>query len=192
MDTATATDPELVLASISDPHAFGTVFDRHAPMIFRFVSRRVGLDLAKDVTAETFRIAFERRDAFDPTRGNLLPWLFGIATNVLRSHLRAEHHQLKAIRAEGNPQAELEDADARLDAEAAGPILAGALLELSVQDRDTLLLFAWTDLGYEGVARALDIPIGTVGSRLSRARKVVRRELRRAGWSIELEEGVDG
>jgi RNA polymerase sigma-70 factor (ECF subfamily) len=70
-------------------------------------------------------------------------------------------------------------------------VLARALLALSPDDRDTLLLFAWTDLGYEGIANALGVPVGTVGSRLNRARRIVREELYRAGWRPFAEEGEE-
>ncbi len=191
MDTATLTDAQLVIASVGDPGAFGKVFDRHAPVIYRFAWRRVGTELAKDVTAETFSIAFERRTSFDPTRGDVLPWLFGIAANVLRSHLRSERRQLRAAWADRSPVEAIDEIDERLDAAAAGPALARALSALRPGDRDALLLFAWTDLGYEGIAHALAIPVGTVGSRLNRARRTVREELRRAGWSPGPEEGVN-
>lgn len=191
MKTSTLTDAQLVLVSAADPNAFGKVFDRHARAIYRFAWRRVGTELAKDVTAETFSIAFERRAAFDPTRGDVLPWLFGIATNLIRSHRRAERRQLRLAWADREAVEVLDEIDERLDAAVAGPALARALSALRPDDRDALLLFAWTDLGYDGIAQALEIPAGTVGSRLSRARRIVRAELRRAGWTSGPEEGVD-
>lgn len=190
MDTATLTDAQLLLASAADRNAFGEVFDRHARAIYRFAFRRVGTELAKDVTAETFSIAFERRAAFDPTRGDVLPWLFGIATNVIRNYRRAERRQLRIAWTDCESVEALDEIDERLDAARARPALARALLALRPDDRDTLLLLAWTDLGYDGIAQALEIPAGTVGSRLSRARRVVREELRRAGWTSNDEEGV--
>jgi RNA polymerase sigma-70 factor (ECF subfamily) len=65
-------------------------------------------------------------------------------------------------------------ADDRLAAEAAARPLAGALARLSAGDRHVLLLFAWADLGYQEIAEALDIPVGTVRSRLNRARRKLR------------------
>lgn len=189
MQTATISDAQLVIASAKDPDAFGEVFDRHARAVFQFAWRRVGSELARDVTAETFSIAFERRTAFDPERGAVLPWLFGIATNVIRSYRRAERRQLRAALAERDVIHD--DIDARLDAEGARPALARALAALRPEDRDALVLFAWTPLGYDEIAQALEIPVGTVGSRLNRARRILRAELRRAGWAPEPEEGVD-
>ena len=179
------------VASESDPGWFASAFDHHAPAIYRFAWRRVGEEGAKDVTAETFRIAFERRASFDPARGDVLPWLFGIAANVLRSHRRDERRQLRAATVHEVEDAESHGIEERLDAQAAAPVLARALLALSLDDRDTLLLFAWTGLGYDGIARALGVPVGTVGSRLNRARRIVQDELRRAGWRTFPEEDKD-
>jgi RNA polymerase sigma-70 factor (ECF subfamily) len=191
MDTATLADAGEMATSETDPRWFASVFDRHARTVYRFASRRVGTEGAKDVTAETFRVAFERRASFDPGRGEVLPWLFGIAANVLRGYRRAERRQLRAASAHEVEDAEFQGIEDRLDAQAAVPVLARALLALSPDDRDTLLLFAWTDLGYEGIANALGVPVGTVGSRLNRARRIVREELYRAGWRPFAEEGEE-
>jgi RNA polymerase sigma factor (sigma-70 family) len=191
MNTVTQADAGEIAASEADPRWFASVFDRHATSIYRFVWRRVGTEGAKDVTAETFRIAFERRASFDPVRGDVLPWLFGIAANVLRSYRRAERRQLRVAHAHKLEDMEHLGIEDRLDAEAAGPVLARSLLALSPDDRDTLLLFAWTDLGYDGIASALGVPVGTVGSRLNRARRIVRDELQRAGWRSFAEEDQD-
>ena len=75
------------------------------------------------------------------------------------------------------------DVDRRLDALAAGPVLAAALADLRSDEREVLLLFAWADLGYEEIAAALGIPTGTVRSRLSRARRRVRELLAPIGQS---------
>jgi RNA polymerase sigma-70 factor (ECF subfamily) len=191
MKLVTRADADEVAVPETDPRWFASVFDRHAPTIYRFASRRLGTEGAKDVTAETFRIAFERRASFDPSRGGVLPWLFGIAANVLRGHRRAERRQLRLAIAHTAENTEDHGIEERLDAEAAAPALARALLALSPDDRDTLLLFAWSDLGYDGIADALGVPVGTIGSRLNRARRVVRDELERAGWRSPLKEDED-
>jgi RNA polymerase sigma factor (sigma-70 family) len=191
METATKVDAGDMAPSETDPGWFASVFDRHARTIYRFAWRRVGTDGAEDVTAETFRVALERRASFDPARGDVLPWLFGIATNVLRSYQRAERRQLRAAMAHEADDIDVHGIEERVDAQAAAPLLARALLALSPDDRDTLLLFAWTDLGYEGIADALGVPAGTVASRLNRARRVVQNELRRAGWQTFSEEDME-
>ena len=121
----------------------------------------------------------------------MLPWLFGIATDVIWSHRRVELRQLRTAWVNREGVDALDEVEDRVDAEASRPALARALSALRPHDRHMLLLFAWTDLGYDGVAQALEIPAGTVGSRLNRARRIVRGELRRGGWDVDPEEGVD-
>jgi RNA polymerase sigma-70 factor (ECF subfamily) len=191
MNAVTQADAGEMGDTEADPRWFASVFDCHAPTIYRFAWRRIGPEGAKDVTAETFRIAFERRASFDPARGDVLPWLFGIAANVLRSYRRTERRQLRVASAHKAEDTEHYGIEDRLDAQAAAPVLARALLALSPDDRDTLLLFAWTDLGYDGIGSALGVPVGTIGSRLNRARRIVRDELRRAGWRRLAEEDED-
>ena len=67
--------------------------------------------------------------------------------------------------------------EARVDAATAGAALASALSTLGPGERDALLLHAWTDLTYEQIAEALAVPVGTVRSRINRARRVVRERL---------------
>lgn len=85
-----------------------------------------------------------------------------------------------------------EDVDARLDAAAASPVLAAALAELGAVDREVLLLFAWAELSYEEISLALEIPVGTVKSRLHRARDVVRRRLIGAAVLSSVASGGNG
>jgi RNA polymerase sigma factor (sigma-70 family) len=157
------TDAELIGRSIGEPHAFGLVFDRHVAAVHAFVQRRVGRDLAEEVTAETFARGFAARGRYDAAQEHALPWLLGIASNVLRRHWRSERRRLaayaRAIRHE-RPEAEPEvDGD-----------VMRAVARLPRRQREVLLLAAWGDLSYAEIAHALDLPIGTVRSRLARAR----------------------
>lgn len=156
---------------------FAAVFDRHYNTVHRYLARRVGPDLADDLAAETFTTAFDVRGRYDTAHPDALPWLFGIATNILRHHRRGEARRLRAYARLDRP-ADADDGfvgiEARLDAERAGPAIAEALMRLSAGERDALLLFAWADLRYEEIAMALRVPIGTVRSRLHRARRRVR------------------
>lgn len=177
---ASPSDGELVVRSVDEPECFAVLFDRHAAAVHRYLGRRVG-ELADDLLSETFLIAFRRRAAYRAVHAEVRPWLIGIATNVLRGHVRAEQRRYRALaRAAAEPQDPMDDADAadRLDAEALRGALAGALGALEARDRDVLLLFAWADLGYEEIAAVLDIPVGTVRSRLNRARRQTRVVLR--------------
>ncbi|GAA4970200.1 RNA polymerase sigma factor [Actinoplanes utahensis] len=93
------TEPDLllILRSAADPETFGRIFDRHADAIHRYLTRRVGRALADDLTAETFLIAFRSRHRYDDDQPDALPWLYGIAANLLRGHQRTEVRQYRAL-----------------------------------------------------------------------------------------------
>lgn len=176
---------------------FAAVFDRHYDAVHRYLARRVGSDLADDLAAETFTSAFDVRHRYDAAHPDARPWLFGIATNLLRHHHRGEARRLRAyarLDRPADPDGGFGGVEARLDAGLAGPAIADALTRLSAGDRDVLLLFAWADLRYEEIAVALRIPIGTVRSRLHRARRRVRELLGDSGQylsGIPLTEALD-
>jgi RNA polymerase sigma-70 factor (ECF subfamily) len=176
----THTDGDEVRASVLEPGRFGLLFDRHFPAIHRYLHRRVGPELALDLASETFTVAFARRETFNPAQGDVRQWLFGIAANLLRNHRRAERRQLLAYARSGiDPIMEhaFDEAEERIDAQAVGPAIARALWALTEGERDALLLHAWAGLAYEEIARALDVPLGTVRSRLSRGRRKIRELL---------------
>lgn len=157
-------DADLIRRSLVEPRAFEAVFERHFDAVHAFAQRRVGPDLADEVAAEAFARAFDRRSRYDGSYVDARPWLLGIATNVMRRHWRSERRRLDAYaRSVAGP------ASAAPGGEAAGELL-GAVGRLPRAQREVLLLHAWADLSYEEIARALDVPIGTVRSRLARAR----------------------
>jgi RNA polymerase sigma-70 factor (ECF subfamily) len=135
--------------------------------------------LGDDLAAETFVLALDGRRRFDARQGQVRPWLFGIAANLLRRHRRDENRRLAAYARSGVDPVldELGLAEERLDARRRGPALAAALRALPSREREPLLLLAWAGLSYEEIALALDEPLGTVRSRLSRGRARVRRAL---------------
>jgi RNA polymerase sigma factor (sigma-70 family) len=178
---ASLTDAAILARSLDDPDAFSALFERHFSRVHGWLHRRVGGQLAEDLAAETFTRAFGRRDRFDTAYADAAPWLFGIAANLVHDHRRAELRRLRAL-ARAQRQGEGEEdfaagAAARADAAAAGAALARALSELREQERDVVLLVAWAGLEYEEVARALGVPVGTVRSRLHRARRTLRAAL---------------
>lgn len=183
-DSDEPTDAELIARSIDDPRAFMPLVERHQRVLFGYLARRIGRDLAEDVTSETFTRAFAQRLRFDQTRDDARPWLFGIATNLLRNHARSEVRQLRAYTRHGVDDRSHDDhagTDARLDAGAQSPQLAAALAALKPGDREALLMYAWNDMSYEDIAEALQIPVGTVRSRLNRARRIVQEHLAEPG-----------
>jgi RNA polymerase sigma factor (sigma-70 family) len=181
VDTDTGADDATVIQlSRHEPDQFSVLFRRHAPHIQRYVIRRLGPDAADDIVAETFLLAFGQRNRYDPARADARPWLYGIATNLIGRHRRAEVRLYRALARTGaDPVTEsfTDRVDERVSAGHAGRQLATALARLSAELRDTLLLAAWSDLSYEEIAAALDVPVGTVRSRLSRARSKLRKIL---------------
>jgi RNA polymerase sigma factor (sigma-70 family) len=179
--TAHPTDAGLIRASVSDPQAFGLLFDRHVDVIHAYISRRVGALLAEELAAETFARAFARRESFVALHDGAGPWLYGISTHLVRNAKRAERRQLqaygRAAAISGGQPNDFDQADARVDALRAAPRLVAALLELEPGDRDALLLFGWQELSYEEVGTALGIPAGTVASRINRSRRRMRASL---------------
>ncbi|MHA5050005.1 RNA polymerase sigma factor [Streptomyces sp. SD15] len=179
-DPEVSQDAEVVARSLDEPERFASLYDRYAPDIHRYAARRLGTGAADDITAETFLIAFRTRARYDTDRPHARPWLYGIAGNLIGKQRRAEVRALRALARTGHdPVAESwsERADDRVTAQTAHAPLAGALAALSTGDRHVLLLVAWADLTYVEVAEALGIPVGTVRSRLNRARRKVRSAL---------------
>ena len=179
---AALNDAALIELSRHEPEEFTELFRRHAPYIQRYVTRRLGLALsngttADDIVAETFLLAFRQRDKYDPSRADARPWLYGISTNLIGRHRRSEIRLYRALARTGtDPVTEpfTDRVDERVSADMASRGLAAALARLSADSRDTLLLAAWSDLSYEEIALALGVPVGTVRSRLSRARSKLR------------------
>ena len=181
-------DTTAIAASLTSPAAFAAVFDRHYSAVHRYLARRVGQALADDLASETFTVAFDARARYDAGRPDAGPWhCDGIATNLLRHHRRAEARRIRAYaRLERGSQAAGDHGvvDAQLDAMAAAPALADALSRIPDRDRDALLLLAWADLTYDEIAAALGIPIGTVRSRIHRARGRLRELLGASGQGV--------
>jgi RNA polymerase sigma-70 factor (ECF subfamily) len=168
------------------PDGFGRLFDRYSRLLYGYCARRVGPDLAEDVVAETFLTALERRHRFDPGATTARPWLFGIATNLLRNHRRAEERGWRALARSGADPLDgagrvidgiADRACDRVDAAQAVRAIAGALAQMPRGHRDVLLMHAWSGLDYAELAAALGLPIGTVRSRLHRARARLREAM---------------
>lgn len=162
-----------------DPAAvFGRLFDEHAAALHRYLARRVGTTIADDLVSETFLTALRRRHSYDPDRAGVRAWLYGIASNLLRRHVRDEVRALNATArltaADGRADGHENRVTDRLDAQRRVAQLAGALATLSPDDREVLLLTSWAGLSAVEIAEALDIPAGTVRSRLHRVRRWLR------------------
>ncbi|HEY2674051.1 MAG TPA: RNA polymerase sigma factor [Rugosimonospora sp.] len=181
-----ASEPTDAQVLAGRPDEFGVVFDRYSRVLYGYCARRVGPDLAEDVVAETLLTAFEQRHRFDQTAQTARPWLFGIATNLLRNHRRAEVRGWRALARTGADPLDgvrrvtdgiADRVDQRVDAAQAVQAIAGALAAMPRGHRDVLLMYAWSGLDYAELAAALGLPIGTVRSRLHRARARLRQAL---------------
>jgi RNA polymerase sigma-70 factor (ECF subfamily) len=173
-------DGRILESSVRSPERFTPIFDKYFPQVHAYVARRLGPDLADDLSSETFLIAFRQRDRFDSRSGVVRAWLYGIATNLIRRHRRDEVRAWKAtakLPLPGPAGGHEERVAAQVTAESAGRQLAAALAKVSAKDREVLMLVALGGLSYDEVAAALGIAYGTVCSRLSRARRVVREHL---------------
>lgn len=189
------TDATVIVASLEHPEQFGVVFDRHARVVFRYLVRRIGPGDADTVLGEVFRIAFEKRATYDASYKSARPWLYGIATRLVAKHRRAEARRIRATARLASERVTPADAtervDDRVDAAVRWPGVADAVAELPRGERDALLLFVWEELSYEEIASALRVPVGTVRSRLNRARRRLRalREPDAARGQVPLRSG---
>lgn len=171
-----STDGDIIERSHGEPEVFADQYDRHATIVESFLRRRLGADAAEDALSETFLVAFRRRGTFDQAWQSAGPWLLGIAARVAARHRVTEAKHWRAVESaaavgEHVSAGGIDEATGRMDAGSAIRLLAPRIAALSVKDRETLLLHAWSGLTHEEIAQALGIPVGTVGSRLNRVRR---------------------
>lgn len=174
------TDSELIRLSLGDPDVFAQVFTRHYRSVFGLAAAGLGRQAAEDVAGEVFLRAFANRHRFDPTYHSARPWLLGIASNLIQDHRRrtARQHRAYSRIAGELPTAGFEqDVAARVDAAASSSVLHEALGALRPEQAAVVLLYVTADHSYQDIADILEIPIGTVRSRLSRARQKLRNSL---------------
>lgn len=178
-------DAEAMRASLECPQAFELIFDRHHGVIWAYLARLGGRDRADELAGEVFLVAFARRASYDPTRGSVRSWLYGIASNLLRTRFRSDARAARAFR-----QAAARHRPVVVSIDGVEEVLAGrqrfdvvvaALGRLPAGDREIIVLFAWERLSYDEIATALGIEVGTVRSRLSRARGRLRELVAASG-----------
>jgi RNA polymerase sigma-70 factor (ECF subfamily) len=174
-------DGVVISESLATPERFGEIYDRHATAIQHYLARRVGTVVADDLASETFLSAFRVRGRYDQSRDDARPWLFGIATNLAHRHQRTERANYRALARSGIDPLDVgdhaESVASQVTASAQVKDIAEVLAHLTAKERDVLLLFAWAELSYEEIAGALEIPVGTVRSRLNRARQRLQSTL---------------
>src|SRR6478735_1148266 len=157
-----------------DPEALATLFDRYADRIYNHCFRATGdWAEAEDATATVFLEVWRHRGRVEAHDGSALPWLYGVATNVCRNLTRARRRRGRALAALPPPSVEPDHAERvadRLGSEDRMRAVLASIRELPAREQDVLALVVWSGLSYEQAAAALDLPVGTVRSRLSRAR----------------------
>lgn len=177
VDEDARSDSDLIGGSLEDAGLFGEIFSRHYEAVFRFAARRVGVEDAGDVASEVFVRAFRIRSRYDTSRSGCLPWLYGIAANVVGDRIRKRRRGQRRFLV-ADPTAGIrfgmEDSEDRMVAESLVGRLNDALGRLSAGDRETFLLHALEGLSYSEIGVALGIPAGTVGSRITRSRRKLR------------------
>jgi RNA polymerase sigma-70 factor (ECF subfamily) len=169
-------DGAIIARSLDQRAAFAELYDRHERVVYRYAARRLGPMHADDIASETFLVAFSRRESF-AGGPDARPWLLGIATTLMHKHARQEARAWKGMLASDLARVDvdqIEQADARLDARIIARRLGHVLARLPAGDRDVILLHTFADLDYAGISEALSIPVGTVRSRLNRARRKLR------------------
>jgi RNA polymerase sigma factor (sigma-70 family) len=167
------TDGELLQRSASDPALFGALYDRHGVAVRRYVVRRVGIYDGEDLAAEVFVRAFRSRSKYRAERDSALPWLLGMANRVISEHRRIERRRLATMErllAEDRELASTPGVGLTFE-------VVHALRRLPAAYRDTLLLLVWGELSRDEVAAALGVSVGTVNSRIARARKRLASDL---------------
>jgi RNA polymerase sigma-70 factor (ECF subfamily) len=172
-DLGMRSDAELLRTSVRDPDAFAEVYRRHRGSVARYVARRLGAEMCEDVAAEVFIRAFRGRGGYVPERDSALPWLLGIANHVIGDHRRAEARRFAALsRAAVDPRSVPAP-----EIRAVATEVIDELRRLPKHQLDALLLVVWGELSYEEAATGLGVPVGTVRSRIARARTRLARAM---------------
>ena len=189
-DHVRPTDADCIRESLGEPARFAQIFDRHGAAVAGYVGHRAPPSAVEDVVSETFLAAFKSRSRYDLEHTDARPWLLGIATNTLRHHWRAEGRRralaerlYRLGRRTFGPDDRLPGDDDPGDRLGTGTgaddraRIRDALDELDPGIRDALMLLAVGGLTYDEIARALDVPVGTVRSRIFRGRRRLRELL---------------
>lgn len=185
---ALSADAELLARSVEEPALFAGLYERYGLAVRRYVVRRIGDTAGDDLASEVFIRAFRARARYRAERDAALPWLLGIANHVIADHRRLERRRLAALeRLTGESSGLVAHQDSGL-----APELVAALRRLPAAERDALLLVVWGELTQDEVAVALGVPVGTVSSRIARARRRLTAGLRPAPPTLGAELRLNG
>jgi RNA polymerase sigma-70 factor, ECF subfamily len=186
-----ATDRELWTAAVDgDAGAFGALFERHSRAVYNFAFRSTAnWATAEDAASDVFLTAWRRRGevVFTTESGSVLPWLLGVAANQLRNRRRSGRRASAALGRLNPREVQPDHSDetvGRIADEAQMADVQAVVEQLTGHERDVLALCAWAGLDYEEAAIALAVPVGTVRSRLSRARAHLRELVEANGHEL--------
>ncbi|MEM9653133.1 MAG: sigma-70 family RNA polymerase sigma factor [Actinomycetota bacterium] len=152
------------------------IYERYASHVAAYALRRTGSTDAADVVAETFLVAWRRRDAV-PEEPSTLPWLYGVARRVLANQRRTTHRRRRLSNRLASEFAARAVAPPGLDDVEEFREVAAALRNLSDEDAELLRLTAWEALSPSEIAAVFEIAPGTARQRVSRARQRLRKQL---------------
>jgi RNA polymerase sigma-70 factor, ECF subfamily len=178
-----SSDAALISRSLADPEAFSLIVERHATALFRYLASRVDRASSEDLLADVFEAAFRARHRYDGHYDDALPWLLGIAANVIRHHRRSQTRYTSMLRRltllHGSTQepSEVRDAVVVVELRDRMQCVRRGFASLNDKHRDVLVLSAGLGLSYEDISRALGVSVGTVRSRIFRARTRLRELL---------------
>ncbi|MFB9747192.1 RNA polymerase sigma factor [Leifsonia shinshuensis] len=157
-----------------DGAAFGVVYDRHVHRVFGLCRRAAdSVDAADDLTALVFLEAWRNRSRVRIVNGSIIGWLLVTAGYVARNHARAERRYRRYLTAVPTAEHVPDPSDEvlhRLDVEARTQRVQRAITRLSARDQEVLTLCVLEELPLADVSGVLRVPLGTVKSRLSRAK----------------------
>jgi RNA polymerase sigma-70 factor (ECF subfamily) len=167
-------------ASLETVELFNAAWAKDHAAVFRYVVSRVGLREAEDITSETYLAAFRARASYRDERSQDGPraWFLGVATRQIGKHRKAERRWLDRAALSAPDGIERGPEETLMD-DIVAPGLAAALRDLPAPQRDALLLNVLAELDYGDVAAALNLPLGTVRSRIHRAKASVQAQLQR-------------
>jgi RNA polymerase sigma-70 factor (ECF subfamily) len=168
-----------------DGVAFGVLFDRHVGAVYAHCFRRTASwSMAEDLTSVVFTEAWRKRKEVRLSGNSILPWLLAVANNATRNVERSLRRHKRLLAALPPPEEVpdiAEEAARRADSERSMRLLRELLATLPTPEQEVLELCGWADLSYAEAAVTLGVPVGTVRSRLSRARQQLREHPATAG-----------
>jgi RNA polymerase sigma-70 factor (ECF subfamily) len=163
-------DATVHAAAVGDQSALRTIYEVTSNRVFRLMVRMVGQQDADDLTQQTYVRAFTKLDQFSGN-SKFETWLYRLATNEALQHLRREkHRRTKELTVESAM-----DATDHAERDERVAMVQAALNQLAPELRAIFTLREESGLSYQEIAETLDIPEGTVGSRLNRARRELRK-----------------